>query len=206
MRGDFLKFRITSFHLIVAIIIQIIVIDILIAALLFGKLTPVKAEMAGIRSTPPNTKTASRLNSAEKKEALIELIEKTWRLGKAFEINDGTGYKKEFTATAYDLSFECCGKYPSHPEYGITFSGRKAVRGRTIAVDPVVIPLGSKVHIEFPFDYSYLNGVYIAEDIGSKVKGNIIDIFLGESAYKEMEKFGSMKVYVTVIESAGNNR
>ena len=39
---------------------------------------------------------------------------------------------------------------------------------RTIAVDPTVIPLGSEVEI---------NGqIYIAEDTGSAIKGNKIDL------------------------------
>ena len=42
-------------------------------------------------------------------------------------------------------------------------------RGRTIAVDPSVIPLGSRVFIE-----GY--GVFIAEDTGGAIKGNKIDI------------------------------
>lgn len=40
----------------------------------------------------------------------------------------------------------------------------------TVAVDPNVIPLGSKLLI---------NGVvYTAEDIGSKVKGKVIDVWV----------------------------
>ncbi|MDP4181912.1 MAG: 3D domain-containing protein [Bacillota bacterium] len=105
----------------------------------------------------------------------------------------------EFIATAYDLSYESCGKYPWHPQYGITFSGKKAVRGRTVAVDPDVIPLGSEIYMTFPQKYDYLNGWYVAEDTGSKVKGKIIDIYMGQSAFYEMEKFGSMKVNVKIV-------
>lgn len=204
-----MKLGITSSHLIVVIIVQIIVIDVLLASLIFRNSTPVKADMAETNGAFVNTNTVSNLNSPKKREALIELIEKTWRPAKrikVFKIIDQPGHKKEFTATAYDLSFKSCGKYPSHPAYGITFSGNKAVRGRTIAVDPNVIPLGSRVHIEFPLDFSYLDGVYVAEDTGSKIKGNIIDVFLGESAFKEMERFGRMKVYARVIDSVGNKK
>lgn len=43
--------------------------------------------------------------------------------------------------------------------------------GRTIAVDPSVIPLGTEV---------MFNGeIYIAEDIGGAIKGNVIDLFYG---------------------------
>lgn len=51
-----------------------------------------------------------------------------------------------------------------------TSTGALATEGRTIAVDPNVIPYGSEVLI---------NGhVYIAEDCGGAVKGNLIDIFV----------------------------
>lgn len=105
----------------------------------------------------------------------------------------------EFTATAYDLSYESCGKYPDHPEYGITFSGKKAVKGRTIAVDPKVIPLGSKVFIEFPEPYVHMDGWYYAEDTGSKVKGRIVDVFFGERALGEAKKFGRRKVNLRIM-------
>lgn len=45
---------------------------------------------------------------------------------------------------------------------------------RTIAVDPDVIPLGSVVLID--------GKEYIAEDTGSAIKGNIIDMFVGTEA------------------------
>lgn len=52
----------------------------------------------------------------------------------------------------------------------MTSTGVIAQENHTIAVDPSVIPYGTKVRI---------NGiVYTAEDCGSKVKGNAIDIFV----------------------------
>ena len=73
-----------------------------------------------------------------------------------------------FEITAYCICKECCGKEPTHPAYGITKSGTKATAGRTIAVDPNVIPLGTEVIID--------GQTYIAEDTGSKIKGKRIDI------------------------------
>lgn len=57
-----------------------------------------------------------------------------------------------------------------------TRSGTIVKQGRTISVDPSVIPLGSKVTITSD-SYPQINGVYIAEDTGSAIKGNIIDIY-----------------------------
>jgi 3D (Asp-Asp-Asp) domain-containing protein len=70
-----------------------------------------------------------------------------------------------FKLTAYCACPQCCGDWSD----GITYTGTTATAGRTIAVDPTVIPLGSTV---------YINGdKYIAEDIGGAIKGHRIDIF-----------------------------
>ena len=54
---------------------------------------------------------------------------------------------------------------------GQTALGEAPEAGRTIAVDPDVIPLGTHVMI---------NGhEYVAEDVGGAIKGNRIDVFVG---------------------------
>lgn len=71
----------------------------------------------------------------------------------------------EFKITYY------CGCYSCSEGWGtITSTGVRAVEGRTIAVDPTVIPYGTKVYIN---DHEY-----IAEDCGGAIKGNDIDIYL----------------------------
>ena len=63
--------------------------------------------------------------------------------------------------------------WPGEDSYGsMTSTGVTAKEGRTIAVDPTIIPYGTKVMIG--------NNIYIAEDCGSAVKGKVIDIFVGE--------------------------
>ena len=59
----------------------------------------------------------------------------------------------------------CCGKHSD----GITASGTEAKAGRTIAVDPEMIPLGSEVIID--------GESYIAEDTGGAINGNRIDVY-----------------------------
>lgn len=60
--------------------------------------------------------------------------------------------------------------------------------GRTIAVDPRVIPLGSKVR---------MNGrEYVAEDTGGAIKGKRIDLFVG--SHSETMKFGKKLIEVYV--------
>ncbi len=113
--------------------------------------------------------------------------------------------KLTLRATAYDLSIRSCKKPPSHPAYGITKTGTRATVGRTIAVDPLVIPLRSKVYISFPEPYKNLNGIYYAEDTGSLIKGNKIDIFFGEdkpgdkTIYNLARKFGVQNVEVYIL-------
>lgn len=73
-------------------------------------------------------------------------------------------YLGEFKLTAYCPCAKCCGH-----ETGITATGTVATEGRTIAVNPNVIPYGSVVYIE-----GY--GTYIAEDTGG-FGPSTIDIF-----------------------------
>ncbi len=77
---------------------------------------------------------------------------------------------------------------------GITASGSPTKRNpngySTIAVDPRVIPLGSKVYVE---GYGYA----IAEDIGGAIKGNRIDIFV--TSESEAQSWGRRSVNVYIL-------
>lgn len=100
------------------------------------------------------------------------------------------------TLTAYTAGYESTGKTPSHPQYGITYSGSKAVEGRTIAVDPAVIPLGSTVYIEGI-------GLRKAEDTGSAIRGSKIDMFMND--LQQATDFGvkkNVRVYVLSSDAA----
>ena len=93
-----------------------------------------------------------------------------------------------FTVTAYCCCKKCCGKEPTHPAYGITKSGTKATEGRTIAVDPNIIPLGTTVYLN--------NTPYIAEDTGSAIKGNKIDLFIND--HQRAKVFGVQEMEVKI--------
>jgi 3D (Asp-Asp-Asp) domain-containing protein len=92
--------------------------------------------------------------------------------------------KKKFTITAYCPCRKCCGQWAD----GITATGTKATQGRTIAVDPNIIPYGKKVVID--------GKTYIAEDCGSGINGNKIDMFF--SSHKEALEWG-VKVKEVII-------
>lgn len=68
----------------------------------------------------------------------------------------------------------------------MTYTGTVPVIGRTVAVDPTVIPLGSIVMID--------GKEYIAEDTG--VTGNVIDLYVGTEADAEVFGVGETEVYI----------
>ncbi len=81
---------------------------------------------------------------------------------------------------------------------GITATGRTPVRNigglSTIAVDPSVIPLGSKVYVD---GYGYA----IASDTGGAIKGNAVDLYLNSSS--DCRKWGRRQVDVLVVAYPG---
>ena len=114
-----------------------------------------------------------------------------------------TVHAQQFIATAYDLSPQSCGKSRDHHAYGITASGHslkgKSWEDRTVSADLSVLPLGTKIHINFPASSGYMDGVYTVRDTGGGVHGHHIDIFFGEDAHAEAIRFGRRHVCVTVL-------
>ncbi|MNC62641.1 Cell wall-binding protein YocH precursor [compost metagenome] len=70
----------------------------------------------------------------------------------------------------------------------------------TVAVDPSVIPLGTRLYVEgYDFNGLPVGGMFAeATDTGNALKGNRIDIFVpGTSA--ELKKFGFQQVKVYLL-------
>jgi 3D (Asp-Asp-Asp) domain-containing protein len=86
------------------------------------------------------------------------------------------------TATAYCLR-------------GATADGGEARHG-TVAADPRVLPLGSRIRIRG----REIDGEYVVADRGPGVKGRRIDIFIPQC--EQARRFGRQRVTVTIVHLA----
>lgn len=80
-----------------------------------------------------------------------------------------------FVITHYCSCEECSGQWGTQ-----TATGNHCEQGRTVAVDPDVIAYGTRILID--------DNVYVAEDCGSLVKGDHIDIYVED--HELVEKLG----------------
>lgn len=102
------------------------------------------------------------------------------------ETEPKTGKELMVTATAYTAYCKGCSGTTA---YGIDL--RANPDQKVIAVDPKVIPLGTKVWVE-----GY--GVAIAGDTGGAIKGNKIDVFI--PTYEDAMKWGVKKIKIKILE------
>ncbi len=106
-------------------------------------------------------------------------------------------YKKalDMKATAYSAAASENGKWGA-----VDYFGNKLKVG-TIAVDPKVIPLGTKVYIT-GYNYAGLpkgGMIAVASDIGGAIKGNRVDVFVPGSS-SEASTFGIQQLKVYIID------
>ncbi len=94
------------------------------------------------------------------------------------------------TVTHYDACVACCGKSD-----GFTITGVQATPYVTVAVDPAVIPLGSDVLVDYGDSEIHY---YRADDIGSMVTGNHIDLCV--SSHEEAIALGVRAATVYWVE------
>ncbi len=88
-------------------------------------------------------------------------------------------------ATGYDGCYECNKPYYGQPSY----IGLPLARG-IVAVDPKVIPMGTKLYVE-----GY--GEAIAADQGNAIKGNRIDLYF--DTHQQALNYGKKTVKVTIL-------
>lgn len=106
----------------------------------------------------------------------------------------------KFTATAYDNTPASQGKWIDQTATGFKLKGHTLESARCIAVDPKVIPLNSKVEIQFPEPYTHLDGIYYARDTGGAIKGTIIDLFFGDGVdRKDVFAFGRRQIKLRIL-------
>lgn len=74
----------------------------------------------------------------------------------------------------------------AYAEDTITATGTKPQPMRTCAVDPAVIPYGTKIYVED------LDLYLVAEDCGGAVKGKVIDVFMSGTE-EDTKSFGRQK-------------
>ncbi len=95
----------------------------------------------------------------------------------------------DFIATAYCVT-------------GQTSTGTQTTVGRTLAVNPYVIPYGTEVWLYL--EDGTFAGDFIAEDTGSNMlaNSNVIDIYMGEGSYHDCILWGAQNVEVYIRATA----
>ena len=95
----------------------------------------------------------------------------------------------DFIATAYCVT-------------GQTSTGTQTTVGRTLAVNPHVIPYGTEVWLYL--EDGTFAGDFIAEDTGSNMlaNSNVIDIYMGEGSYHDCSLWGAQNVEVYIRATA----
>lgn len=137
------------------------------------------------------------------KKVITKAVNKIVEYGTAATLVTSRGdtirYKKsiEMRATAYDNTYASTGKHPGDKEYGITASGIRTRPG-VVAVDPRVIPLGTRLYIESVQKGVPSYGYAVAADTGGAIKGNKIDLFFESS--EDVDDWGVRPVKVYILE------
>jgi len=104
-------------------------------------------------------------------------------------------YVGKFQATFYSEWDD--GKLPEHPTFRITALGTIPKEWRTLAADPSVIPLGSIVYIPQFADKPNF-GLFLVEDTGLVIKGNIIDVYVNSPRQALQKMREEVDVYLVV--------
>ena len=138
--------------------------------------------------------TSAQAVDAEPEEApIVEEYDPAWDIPATESAVCNDVFLGEFTLTAYCPGRCCCGKWAS----GYTATGTLATEGRTIAVDPKVIPYGTRVLLIWPDGTQHS---YVSEDCGSGVNGNHIDVFFNDHQAARVFGVQSAMVYLEAEE------
>jgi len=142
--------------------------------------------------------TGFKLDSCDWCNAVIE--------GTVFVKKENKTYVFNYTGRSKEMQYDCrqCYKYKNYSNYsnsgkvlwGLSKGFGKGCKNynlvpfATIAVDTAIVPIGSVIYIPAAKGVKYINsegksveheGYFFAGDVGSKISGNHIDVFLGSS-------------------------
>lgn len=114
------------------------------------------------------------------------------------ELNDLEGHIRPYQALTVPREAEQAsrGKTMTVEATAYTHTGNNTASGtypkekQTIATDPKLIPLGTKVEID--------GHTYIAEDTGSAIKSEIIDIFM--DSYEDCINWGRQEIEIIILD------
>lgn len=136
--------------------------------------------------TKQNTETAKAASTINTQSKVIQVKGKKYTYKSSFNVR----------ATAYTSAAS------ENGSWGAVDSLGQALKLGTIAVDPKVIPLGSKVYITGYNHKGLPVGGFVgtASDVGGAIKGKRIDIFVGDSQ-ASAQRFGVQNVKVYVLKA-----
>jgi len=158
------------------------------AAVVKEKTNTVTTPEKQTKSTPvkPATVTPKESSKTEESKKETNKVEEPKKENNQTTSTEVNAKEITVTATAYTATCDGCS--------GITSTGINLLENpnaKVISVDPSVIPLGSKVHVE-----GY--GEAIAGDTGGAIKGKKIDVFIPNK--QDAINFGVKEVKVTILD------
>ncbi|WP_051313299.1 3D domain-containing protein [Sporocytophaga myxococcoides] len=163
-------------------------------------------------------KTGFKLDSCDWCNAVIE--------GTVFIKKENRTYVFNYAGRSKEMQYDCrqCSKYKNYGNYlnsskvlwelsggfGKGCKNYNLVPFITIAVDTVLVPIGSVIYIPMAKGVKYIDaegklaeheGYFFAGDVGSKIKGNHIDVFLGSSkenpfGFVKSNQDGTFEAYI----------
>ncbi len=96
-----------------------------------------------------------------------------------------------YEVTAYTEGYESTGKTSTHPEYGITASGKRVQENVTIAC-PSSMEFGTKIYIP------YFDNTFTCLDRGSSITTGRLDVYM--KSRKEALNFGRRDLKIQILQ------
>lgn len=159
-----------------------------------------KVETEGVNGKIEHTYSVTYIDGKEVSRQLVSSVTKTEVVNKVVKVGTrvkSSFYKSGSAPTSYKAVYTMKASAYTYGNDGgnRTCLGKVPTRG-TVAVDPSVIPLGTKLYIEST-DGKYIYGTAVAGDTGGAIKGYKVDLFVESAA--ECRQFGRRNVNVYIL-------